>query len=65
VLDNLLRVLFSHRRKNIRNALICEKKISKELIDTLPYGDIKVDQLSPDMFVDMANRMVEYDEKQN
>jgi len=65
VLDRLLRVLFSHRRKNIRNALLCEKIFTKQLIDTLPYGDIKVDQLSPSMFVDMANRVMDYDEKQN
>ncbi len=65
VLDKMLRVLFSHRRKNIRNALLCEKIFSKELIDTLPYGDIKVDKLSPSMFIDMANRVVEYYGKKN
>lgn len=63
VLDKLLRVLFSYRRKNTRNALRCEKIFSKKLIDTLPYGDIKVDKLSPSMIVDIANRVVEYHEK--
>ncbi len=65
VLDKIVRVLFSHRRKNTRNALLCEKIFSKELIDTLPYGDIKVDKLSPGMFVDLANSVAEYDEKQD
>ena len=65
VLDNLLRALFSHRRKNTRNALLCEKIFSTELVDTLPYGDTKVDKLSPKMFVDLANKVVDYYEKKN
>jgi 16S rRNA (adenine1518-N6/adenine1519-N6)-dimethyltransferase len=65
VLDKILKVLFSHRRKNTHNALLCEKIFSKDLIEKLPYGTIKVDKLTPDQFVDIANGVVEYYEKKN
>ncbi|MEA2054345.1 MAG: 16S rRNA (adenine(1518)-N(6)/adenine(1519)-N(6))-dimethyltransferase RsmA [Candidatus Thermoplasmatota archaeon] len=44
---DLTRVLFSHRRKKIKNALLVEKLVNLDEIDDIPYKDSRVEEISP------------------
>jgi len=41
------RVLFSHRRKKVKNSLLIEELISPDEGGIIPYGDMRVEKLSP------------------
>jgi 16S rRNA (adenine1518-N6/adenine1519-N6)-dimethyltransferase len=44
---DLTRALFSHRRKKIKNSLFVEGFVSQKEVGSIPYGDNRIEELSP------------------
>lgn len=57
--EKVVKALFGHRRKKIRNALIIEKIVKKEEVKKLPYIDMRVEQLEPEKIAELCNKIEE------
>lgn len=55
--DEVVRALFSYRRKTVKNALGIENIAPKEVLEKLPEADTRGEMLSPMEIADLCNRL--------
>lgn len=55
----LVKILFSQRRKKIKNVLINKKMVKKENIEKVPYKDERVEHLSPKQIAEISDIILE------
>lgn len=65
LLEKILKTIFSHRRKNISNALLCDSIITPDISSKIPYRKRKGDSLSPKEIINLTNRIEDFYEKQD
>ena len=54
----LVNVLFQHRRKKISTILKITGQAPKEVIPSLPYGDLRVETLTPEQIGELADAII-------
>lgn len=55
--ETVVRVLFSHRRKTVKNALAMEKMVEKEEVEGWPEASMRVEELSPEQIVSLCTKI--------
>jgi len=55
----LVKLLFTHRRKKVGTALRrYHSALGVDVLDAVPYSDLRVEQMSPEMIGELADRLV-------
>lgn len=57
--DKVVKALFGHRRKKIKNALLLDKLVEKNEVERLPYMDMRAEQLEPEKIAELCNKIEE------
>jgi 16S rRNA (adenine1518-N6/adenine1519-N6)-dimethyltransferase len=63
LLERILKTIFSHRRKNVCNALLCDAIISQDMSSKIPYCEKKADSLTKLEIINLSNKIGELHEK--
>ena len=57
--QKVVKALFAHRRKKIKNALIMEGIVGKEKIEELPFMNERVEHLLPEKIAELCKKIEE------
>lgn len=57
--SQVVKVLFSQRRKKIKNVLINKGLVKKKDIEKIPYNEERVEHLSPKQIAEISNKILE------
>ncbi|MDD3494057.1 MAG: 16S rRNA (adenine(1518)-N(6)/adenine(1519)-N(6))-dimethyltransferase RsmA [Candidatus Thermoplasmatota archaeon] len=63
VFEDVVRILFSHRRKTIKNALRAERYVPPEVAADLPYARQRVGKLTPEQIGELSNALAQWREE--
>lgn len=58
IFEKVVRALFTHRRKKIKNALMHEGLIDEEKAKNIPFGEERIEHIEPEKIVELC-RMIE------
>jgi 16S rRNA (adenine1518-N6/adenine1519-N6)-dimethyltransferase len=59
--ERVVRILFSHRRKTIKNALRAEHALPEEIAAYLPYGDRRIGKLAPAQIGEISDLLARWE----
>lgn len=57
--EKVVKALFTHRRKKIKNALLMDGIIKKEHVNMLPYMERRVEQVEAEKIAELCNKIKE------